>query len=163
MKLIYASYIFTWDGFPSSHVWMWELVHKESWPLKNWSFQMVMLEKTLESPLGSEEIKPVNPKGNQTWILIGRTDVDAEAPILWPPDMNSWLTGKDPDGGKDWRQKEKGAAEDEMVGWHHQLNGREFVQTPGKPGVRQSMRSWRVGHNLATEQQGNDLFSCPLI
>ena len=131
MKLIYASYIFTWDGFPSSHVWMWELVHKESWPLKNWSFQMVMLEKTLESPLVSKEFKPVNPKGNQPWIFTGRTAAEAKAPVLWPHDANNWLTGKDPDAGKDWGQEEKRATENEMVGWHHHLNGHEFEQILG--------------------------------
>ena len=94
MKLIYASYIFTWDGFPSSHVWMWELVHKESWPLKNWSFQMVMLEKTLESPLDCKEIKLVSHKRNQPWIFTGRTDAEAETPVLCPPDAKSWLIGK---------------------------------------------------------------------
>ena len=99
-------------GFPSSHVQMWELDHKEGWVVNNWCFWIV-LEKTLESPLDCKEIKAVNPKGNQPWIFIGRTD--AEAPVLWPPDAKSQLIGKDPDAGKDWRQKEKGAAEDEMV------------------------------------------------
>ena len=129
MKLIYASYIFTWDGFPSSHVWMWELVHKESWPLKNWSFQMVMLEKTLESPLVSKEFKPVNPKGNQHWIFIGRIDAEAEAQILRLSDVKSRLTGKDLDAGKDWGQEEKRATEDEMVGRHHRCNGHGFEST----------------------------------
>ena len=138
MKLIYASYIFTWDGFPSSHVWMWELVHKESWPLKNWSFQMVMLEKTLESPLVSKEFKPVNPKGNQPWIFTGRTAAEAEAPIISPPELKSWLTEKDLDTGKDWRQK-KWATEDEVVRQHHRLNGHEFKQTPGDSGGRRSL------------------------
>ena len=113
-------------GFPSSHVQMWELDHKESWVLKNWCFWTVVLEKILESPLDSKEIKPVNPKGNQPWIFIERAD--AEALILWPPDAKSWLIGKDPDAGEDWRQKEKGVTEDEMVRWHHWLNGREFEQ-----------------------------------
>ena len=98
---------------------------------KNWRFWTVVLEKTLESPLNSEEIKPVNPKGNQPRIFTGRTDANAETPILWPPDAKNWLTGKDPYAGKDWRQKEKGAAEDEMVPWHHWLNGHEFEQTQG--------------------------------
>ena len=106
-------------GFSSSRVWMWELDHKESWVLKNWCFWTVVLEKTLESPLDCIEIQPVHPKGNQSWIFIGRTDAKAEAPILWPPDVKSWLIGKDPDAGKDWRQEEKGMTEDEMVGWHH--------------------------------------------
>ena len=91
-------------GFSSSHVWIWEVDYKESWALKNWCFWTVVLEKTLESPLDSKEIKPVNPKGNQSWIIIGRTDAEAETPILWPPDVKSWLTGKDPDSEKDWRQ-----------------------------------------------------------
>ena len=116
-------------GFSSSHVWMWELDYKESWVLMNWWFWTVVLEKTLESPLGCKEIQPVHPKGDQPWIFIGRTD--SEAPILWPSDVKSWLTGKDPDSGKDWRQEEKGATEDKKVGWHHQLNGHEFEQAPG--------------------------------
>ena len=94
--------------FSSSHVWMWVLDHKEGWTPKNWCFQTVVIEKTLESPLDSKEIKPVNSKGNQPWIFTGRTDAEAEAPILWPPDVKSWLVGKDPDAGKDWRHKEKG-------------------------------------------------------
>ena len=101
---------------------------KESWVLKNWCFWTVVLEKTLESPLDCKEIQPVNPKGNQSWIFIGRTDAKAEAPILWPPDTKNWLIGKNPDAGKDWRQEEKGMTEDEMVGWHHQLYGHEFEQ-----------------------------------
>ena len=113
-------------GFPSSHVWMWELDYKESWALKNWCFWTVVLEKTLESPLDSKEIQPVYPKGNQSWIFIGRTDVEAEIPILWPPEGKNWLFGKDPDAGKDWRWEEKGTIVDEMVGWHHWLNGHEF-------------------------------------
>ena len=106
-----------------------ELDHKESWALKNWCFWTVVLEKTLESPLGCKEIKPVHPKGNQSWIFIGRTE--AEAPILWPPDAKSWLIGKAPDAGKGWRREEQGMTEDEMVGWHHWLDGHEFEQTPG--------------------------------
>ena len=118
-------------GFSSSHVWMWELDHKESWALKNWCFWTVVLEKTLESPFNCKEIQPVNPKGNQSWIFFGRTDVEAETPILWPPDGRSWLIWKDPDSGKDWRQEEKGMTEDEMVGWHYWLNGHEFGWTLG--------------------------------
>ena len=118
-------------GFSSSHVWMSELDQKEGWVLKNWCFQIVVLEKTLESLLDSKEIKPVNPKGNQPWIFIGRTDAEAEAPILWLPDVMNWLIGKDPDAGQNFRQEEKGAGEDEMVGWHHKINGHEFEQTPG--------------------------------
>ena len=101
---------------------------KERWVLKNWCFWSVVLEKTLETPLDCKEIQPVHPKGNQSWILIGRTDVEAETPILWPPDVKSWLIWKDPNAGKDWRQEEKGMTEDEMVGW--QLNGHEFEQAP---------------------------------
>ena len=101
---------------------MWELDHNEGWALNNWCFWTMVLEKILESPLDCKEIKPVNPKGNQPWIFIGRTDAKAEAPILWPPDAKSRLTGKDPDAGKDWRQKGKGTIEDEMVGWHHWLD-----------------------------------------
>ena len=108
---------------------MWELDHKESWVPKNWCFWTVVLEKTLESPLECKEIKPVNPKGNQSWIFIRRTDAEAEAPKLWPPDAKNWLIGKDP--GKDWRQEEKGMTEDEMVGWHHRLSKHEFEQAPG--------------------------------
>ena len=104
---------------------------KKIWALKNWCLQSVVLEKTLESPLDRKEIKPVNPKGNQSWIVIGRTDAEAEAPILWPPDKKNGLTGKDSDAGKDWRQEEKGLTEDEMVGWHHWLNGHELEQAPG--------------------------------
>ena len=104
-------------GFSSSHIWMWELDHKESWELKNGSFWTVVLEKTLESPLDCKEIKPINPKGNQSWIFMGRTDAEAEAPILRPPDVKKWLIGKDPDARKEWRQEEKGMIADEMVGW----------------------------------------------
>ena len=118
-------------GFSSSHVWIWELNHKEGWTPKNWCFRAVVLEKTLKSPLNSKEIKPVNPKGNQHWIFIGKTDAEAEARIPWPPDVKRWLTGKDPDAGKDWGQEEKRAAEDEMAGWHCWLNGHEFEETPG--------------------------------
>ena len=118
-------------GFSSSRVWMWELDYKESWVPKNWCFWIVVLEKTLESPLDSKEVKPVRPKGNQSWIFIGRTDTEAEAPILWLPDAKSRLIGKDPDAGKDWNQEAKGMTENEMVGWLHWLNGHEFEQTPG--------------------------------
>ena len=132
-------------GFTNSHVWMWELDYKESWAPKNWCFWTVVLEKTPESPLDCKEIKPVHPKGNQSWIFIERTD--AETPILWPPDEKNWLIGKDPDAGKNWGEEKKGMAEDEMVGWHHRLNGHEFEQTPGDGegqrslGMLQSMRS----------------------
>ena len=110
---------------------MRELDYKEDWVPKNWCFQTMVLQKTLESPLDCNEIKLVNPKGNQPWILIGRTDTEAEAPILWPHDVKSPLTRKDPDAEKDWGQEEKGAKEGEMVGWHHRLNGHKFEQTPG--------------------------------
>ena len=121
-------------GFSSSQAWMWELDHKESWVSsiqKNWCFWTVVLEKMLESPLDCKEIQPVHPKGNQSWIFIGRTDAKAETPILWPPDAKNWLTGKGPDAGKDWRQEEKGTTEDKMVGWHHWLGGHEFEQVLG--------------------------------
>ena len=122
-----------------------------------------MLKKTLESPLDCKEIQPVHPKGDQSWVFIGRTDAEAETPILWPPDAKNWPTGKDPDAGKDWRQEKKGMTEDEMVGWHHWLDGREFKQVESwwwteKPGMLQSIRSQRagVGHDwsLWTESQG---------
>ena len=112
--------------FSSSHIWMWELSQKESWAPKNWCFWTVVLEKTLENLLYCKEIKPINPKGNQFWIFIGRTDAEAEAPILWLLDVKNCLSGKDPDSGKDWRQEEKGTTEVEMVGWHHRLNGHRW-------------------------------------
>ena len=113
-------------GFSSSHVWMWELDYKESWAPKNWCYWTVVLEKTLESPLDCKEIKPMNARGNQSWLFIGRIDYETEASILWPPHVKSWLIGKDPFAGKDWRQ-EKATTDDEMVGWHHWFNGHEFV------------------------------------
>ena len=113
-------------GFSSSHVWMWELDHKESWMPKYWCFWTVVLKKTLESPLDCKEIHPVHLKGNQSWILIGRTDAEAETPVLWTPDVKNWLIGKESDAGKDWRWEEKGMTEDETVGWHCRLNGHEF-------------------------------------
>ena len=117
-------------GFSSSHVCMWELDHKETWAPMNWCFWTVVLEKVLESHLESKEIKSVNPKRNQSWIFIGRTDAEAVTPILWPPNVKNWLIGKDPDVGKDWRQ-EKRTTEDEMVEWHHWLDGHEFEQALG--------------------------------
>ena len=111
-------------GFPSGHVWMWELDHKEGWAPRNWSFQTVGLEKTLESPLDSKEIKPGNSKGNQLWMFIGRTVAETKPSINWPPDMKSWLIGKDPDAKNDWGQEEKGVTEGEMVGWHQWLTQR---------------------------------------
>ena len=136
---------------------MWELDYKESWALKNWCFWTVVLEKTPEDPLDSKEIKPVNPKGRQPWIFTGRTEAEAEVPILWPPDGKSWLAGKDPDAGKDWRQ-EKGMTEDEMAGWHPWLNGHEFEQALGDSEGQGSLSCcslWgcRVRHDLVTEQQ----------
>ena len=110
----------------SSHVWMWELDYKESRVQKNWGFWTVVLEKTLESPMDCKEIERVHPKGDQSWVFMGRTDADAETPILWPPHAKSWLVGKDPDAGRGWGQEEKGMIEDEMAGWHHWLDGHEF-------------------------------------
>ena len=126
-------------GFSTGHVWMWELDYKERWAPKNWGFWTVVLEKTLESPLDCKEIKPAHPKGNQSWIFLGRTDAEAEILILWPPDVKNWLLGKDPDAGNDWRQEEKETTEHEMVGWHHLLDGHHFELQgwwwTGKPDV----------------------------
>ena len=113
-------------GFSSSPVWMWEFSYKESWMLKNWYFWILVLKNTLESPLNCKEIQPVHPKGNQSWIFIGRTDAEIETLILWLPDVKNWLIWKDPDAGKDGRWEEKETTEDEMVGWHPRLNGHEF-------------------------------------
>ena len=135
-------------GFSSGHVWMWELDHKKGWELKNWCFWTVVLEKTLENPLDCKEIKPVNPKGNQSWTFIGRTDAEAEAPIVWPPDVTSWLIRKDANAEKDWGQEEKGTTEDEMVGWHHWLNVHEFDQAPG---VAEGQVSLSCCHHGVTE------------
>ena len=138
-------------SFSSSHAWIWELDHKESWVLKNWCFWIVVLEKTLESPLDRKEIQSVHPKGNESWIFIGRTNAEAETPILRPPDVKNWLTGKDPDAGKDWRWEEKGMTEHEMVVWRHRLN-ELFVQTLGVGDGQGALAfcspwSWRVRHN----------------
>ena len=133
-----------------------EFYHKESWVLKNWCFWTLVLEKTLESPLDCKEIKLVNPKGNQPWIFIGRTDSDAEAPILWPPDVKSWLIRKDPDAGKDWRQEDKGTSEDEMVGWHYWLDGHEFEQALGVGDGQGSLACcspWRLEESSDTTEQ----------
>ena len=145
-------------GFSSNHVRMWELDHKESWTLKNWCFWTVVLEKTLENPLDCKEIQPVHPKGNKSWIFIGRIDAEAETPVVWPPDVKNQLIGKDPDAGKDWRQEEKGTTEDEMIGWRHWLNGHEFEQTLGdseRQGNLVCCSAWdrRVGHDLVTKQK----------
>ena len=118
-------------GFSIGHVWMSELDCEEILVPKNCWFCTVVLEKTLEGPLDCKEIEPVHPKGDQSWVFIGRTDVDAETPILWPSDVKSWLIWKDPHAGKDWGQEEKGTTEDEMIGWHHQLNGHGFGWTLG--------------------------------
>jgi len=144
---------------------MWELDSNESWVPKNWCFWTVVLKKTLESPLDCKEIQPVHPKGDQSWVFIGRTDVEAETPILWPPDAKSWLNWKHPDAAKDWGQAEKGTTEDEMVGWHHRLNGHEFGWTPGvgdgQPGVLRFMGLQRVGHDWATELKWTCFFYDP--
>ena len=134
---------------------MWELDLKESWAPKNWCFWSVLLEKTLESPLDYKEIQPVHPKGDQAWVFIGRTDAETEAPILWPPDGKRWLIGNDPDAGKDWRQEEKRMTEDEMVGWHHRLDGHGFEWTPeagdGQVGLARCS-SWGRKESDTTEQ-----------
>ena len=134
---------------------MWELDYKESWAPKNWCFWTVMLEKTLESPLDCKEIQPVHPKEDQSWVFIGRIDAEAETLILWPPHAKSWLIGKDPDAGKDWGQEEKGTTENEMVGWHHRLNGHEFRWTPGVgdgQGGLACCNSWGCKESDMTEQ-----------
>ena len=117
--------------FPSSHVWLWELDHKESWVLKNWCFWTVVLDEMLESPLDCKEIQPVHPKVDQSWAFIGRTDSEAETPIIQLTTVKNWLIWKDPDSGKDWKWEEKGTTEDERIGWHHQLDGHEFEQALG--------------------------------
>ena len=134
---------------------MWELDYKESWVPKNLCFWTVVLEKTLESSLNYKEIQPVHPKGNQSWVFILRTDAEAEAPILWPPDAKNGLIGKDPDAGKDWRQEEQGTTEDEMVGWHHRLNGHEFEQVLGvgdRQGSLVCCSPWGCKESDTTEQ-----------
>ena len=143
-------------GFSSSHVWMWELDYKESWALKNWCFLTVVLEKTLEHPLDCKEIQPVHPKGDQSWIFLGRTDAEAETPIFWPPDGKNWLIGKDPDPGKDWKWEMKGMTEDEMAGWHHQLDGQSLSRLQELVMDREawqpeSMVLQRVRYDWATE------------
>ena len=143
-------------GFSRGHVWMWELGCEESWVPKNWCFWAMVLDKTLESPLDCKEIQPVHPEGDKSWVFIGRTDTEAETPILWPSHGKSWLIGKYPDSGRDWGQEEKGTIEDEMAGWHHHSMGmilsklRELV-TDREPGVLQFMGSQRVRHNWVTE------------
>ena len=149
-------------GFSSSHVWMWELDYKESWALKNWCFWTVVLEKTLQSPLDCKEIQPFHPKGDQSWIFLGRIDSETEALILWPPEAKRQLIGKDPDAGKDWRRKEKGVTKDEMVRWHHQTwwtwvwaSSSSWWWT-GRPGVLCFMGLQRLGHTWATELNWTD-------
>ena len=130
---------------------VWQLDHKESWALKNWCFRTMVLEKPLESPLDYKDIQPVHPKGNQSWIFIGRTDAEAETPVLWPPHAKSWLIGKDSNAGRDWGQVEKGTAEDEMAGWHHRING----WTPGvgdRQGGLACCDSWGLKESDTTEQ-----------
>ena len=129
---------------------MWELDCKESWVPKNWCFWTVVLEKSLKSPLDCKEIKPVNLEGNQSWIFIGRIDAEAEAPILWPPDVKNWLIWKDPDAGKDWWQEEKGTTENEMVGWHHWLSRHGFEQTQEDS---EGQGTWRAEVHGVTKQQ----------
>ena len=156
-------------GFSSSHVQTWELDNKKGWLLKNWCFWTVVLEKTLESPLDSKEIKPVNSKGNQPWIFIGRSDAEAEAPILWPSDAKNWLTGKDPDASNDWRQEEKGTTVDEMVGWPSPTwwawvwASSGIRSWTGKPGMLQSMglqsRTWLRGWTTTTKIKCDVSFS----
>ena len=144
-------------GFSSGHVWMWELGHKESWALKNWCFWTVVLERTLESPLDCKKIQPVHPKGEQSWVFVGKTDAEAETPILCPPDVKSWLIWKDPDAGKDWGQEEKETTVDEMVGWHCCIEGHGFWWILGVgdgQGGLACQDSWglkRVRHDWATE------------
>ena len=138
---------------------MWKLGHKESWVLKNWCFWTVVLEKTLENPLDCKDIKLVNPKGNQPWIFIGRTDAEAVAPILWPPDVKNRLIEKDPDAEKDWGQEKKGVTEDEIVGWHHWLDRHEFEQTPGAGEGQGSLACcypWGCKDSNMTEQLKNN-------
>ena len=153
-----------WLVSSSSQVWMQKLDHKEDGVLKNWCFRTAVLKKTLESPMDSKEIKPVNPKGNQPWIFLGKTGAEAEAPILWPPDAKSWLTGKDSDAGKDWGQEEKEATEDEIAGWHHWLSGHEFEQTQGYNEGQGSLAcccSW--GCRVETEQQQQSFKESPAL
>ena len=145
---------------------MWELDCEESWALKNWCFCTVVLEKTLESALDCKKVQPVHPKGDQSWVFINRTDVEAETPIIWPPDAKSWLIWKDPDAGKNWGQEEKGMTEDEMVGWHHQLNGHGFRWTPGVgdgQGGQACYSSWGRKESDTTEQLNwTELILCRL-
>ena len=149
-------------GFTICHIWMWELDHKEGWALKKWCFPTVVLEKTLESPLDCKEIKPVKLERNQPWLFIGRTNAEAEAPILWPPDEKNWLNGKDPDARKDRRLEEKGMTEDEMVVWYHWLDGHEFEQPLGDGEGQGSLACcspWGCKESDMTEQLNNKCVS----
>ena len=156
-------------GFSSGHLWMWELGYKESLAPKNWCFWTVVLEKILESPLDCKESQSVYPKGDQSWVSIGRTDAEAETPILWPPHAKSWLIGKDLDARRDWGQEEKGTTEDEMTGWHHQLDGHETWANSGswwwtgRPGVLQFMGSQRIEHDWATELNWTDDYTVEVM
>ena len=150
VRLVKAMY-----GFSSGHVWIWELDCEESWMPMNWCFWTVVLEKTLESPLDHKEIQPVHPKGDQPWVFFGRTDVEAETPVLWPPHAKSWLTGKHSDAGRDCGQEEKGTAEDQKAGWHHRLDEHEFEWTPGDGDGQRGLAccdSWGRKESDTTEQ-----------
>ena len=153
MKYLYTKHH---NCFSSSHVWMWELDYKEGWAPKNWCFWAVVLEKTLESPVDFKEIQPVHPKGDKSLVFFGRTDAEAETPILWPAGVKNWLIWEDPEAGKDWTRNEKGSTKDEMVRWHHWLNGHEFESTQGVDdgqGGLACCSPWghRVRHGWATE------------
>ena len=147
-------------GFSRGRVWMWELDYKESWAPKNWCFWTVVMEKTLESPLDCKEIQPIHPKRDQSWVFFGRTAVETETPILWPPEGKSWLIWKDPDAGKDWGQEEKGTTEDEMVGWHHRLEVLEFDQALGVGAGKGSLACCSPWYHK--ESDTNEWLNCEL-
>ena len=153
-------------GFSSGHVWMLELDCEKSWTPKNWCFWIVVLEKTLQSPLDCKEIQPVHFKEDQSWVFFGRTDAKAETPVLWPPHAKSWLFGKDPDAGSDWGQEEKGTTEDEMAGWHHWLDGHEFEWTlwvgDGQGGLA-CCNSWGHKESDTTERLNWTSTACELL
>ena len=155
MLLCQQKFVSQGYDFSSGHVWVWELDYKERWVLKDWCFWTVVLEKTLESPLDCKEIQPVHLKGDQSWVFFGRTDPEAETPILWPPHGKSWLTGKDSDAGRGWGQEEKGITEDEMAGCHHRLDGREFGWSPrvgDEQGSLECCNSWGRKESDTTER-----------